>query len=65
MKENVSGLPLMEVEEITTLEDVYDRPRNLWKESLTKEVTQYGKETSFDSSVKIIDKHDYVPFRVK
>ncbi len=65
MKDNVSGLPIILVEEIPTLDDVYERPRNLWKESLTKEVNQDGKETSFDSSVKITDKVDYVPFRVK
>lgn len=65
MKDNVSGLPLIVVEEIPTLEDVYERPRNLWKESLEKEVNRDGKESSFNSNVKITDKVDYVPFRVK
>lgn len=55
----MKDLPLIEVQEIE------DKPPNWWKLELAKSVNLEGKESSFNSSVKIIDKHDYVPFRVK
>lgn len=53
-EENMTDLPLMEVQEI----NLDDKQRNQWKERLQKSINQPGRENSYDKRVKIVDKID-------